>query len=136
MKTRGSGLLLHITSLPSDFGIGDLGPKAYEFVDFLAQARQRFWQILPLNPVSKYADYSPYSSVSAFAGNPLLISPEALSSQDLLTEKDISGLRHPLDDRIDFDRVLEVKYHLFKKAYKNFLQSENQLEFHQFCRQN
>jgi len=67
-KTRGSGILLHITSLPSPFGIGDLGPGAYRFADFLCETRQSIWQVLPLNPTDPANGNSPYSSASAFAG--------------------------------------------------------------------
>ena len=77
-RKRSSGVLLHISSLPSEFGIGDLGPQAYQFVDFLKQADQTYWQMLPLNCTSAQAGYSPYSSTPAFAGNPLLISPSQL----------------------------------------------------------
>src|SRR5213593_80743 len=79
---RATGILLHPTSLPSRGGIGDLGPAAYEFVDFLAAARQGLWQVLPLGPLGY--GYSPYSSTSAFAGNPLLISLERLAQRGWL----------------------------------------------------
>src|SRR5438094_3815335 len=79
---RATGILLHPTSLPSRGGIGDLGPAAYEFVDFLAAARQGLWQVLPLGPLGY--GYSPYSSTSAFAGNPLLISLERLAERGWL----------------------------------------------------
>ena len=69
-KQRGSGLLMHISSLPSLFGIGDLGPQAYQFVDLLAKNKQRFWQILPLNPTAQQHGNSPYHSFATFAGNP------------------------------------------------------------------
>ncbi len=69
MKRRGSGILLHITSLPSPYGIGDMGPWAYKFADFLSQAKQHYWQILPLNPVDPIYGNSPYHSISAFANN-------------------------------------------------------------------
>jgi len=75
VKRRKSGILLLITSLPSRFGIGDLGPSAFAFVDFLKQGGQSIWQVLPVGPVSPHYGNSPYSSSSAFAGNPLLISP-------------------------------------------------------------
>jgi 4-alpha-glucanotransferase len=75
MNTRGSGILLHITSLPSPFGIGDLGPQAYKFAEFLFQAQQSYWQVLPLNPTDQACGNSPYSSISAYAGNTMLISP-------------------------------------------------------------
>src|SRR4051795_11936032 len=81
---RASGVLLHPTSLPGRFGIGDLGPSAFEFVEFLASAGQRLWQVLPLGPTG-YGD-SPYQCFSAFAGNPLLISLELLTEDGLLSE--------------------------------------------------
>src|SRR5687767_14735368 len=80
---RGSGILLHPTSLPGDFGIGDLGPEASRFVDFLVRSKQRYWQILPLGPTG-WGD-SPYASFSAFAGNTLLVSPEKLFGDQLLS---------------------------------------------------
>jgi 4-alpha-glucanotransferase len=89
MNQRGSGLILHITSLPSPFGIGDLGPGAYRAVDFMHQARQAFWQILPLTPTSGINGHSPYSSISAFAGNTLLISPELLTEEGLINRTDL-----------------------------------------------
>ena len=85
-KHRGSGIQLHITSLPSKYGIGDFGPEAYKFADFLAKAGQSYWQVLPLNQVSSKDNYSPYSGVSSFAGNILLISPELLYRRGLLTK--------------------------------------------------
>ena len=82
--SRASGVLLHPTSLPGEFGIGDLGPGAFEFIEFLASAGQRVWQVLPLGPTG-YGD-SPYQCFSAFAGNPMLISLERLIEDGLLTE--------------------------------------------------
>ena len=90
MKNRGSGILLHITSLPSPYGIGDLGPWAYRFADFLTQAGQTYWQVLPLTPTDQGSGNSPYSSLSAFAGNTLLISPELLCEAGLLSREEIS----------------------------------------------
>jgi 4-alpha-glucanotransferase len=90
LDRRRSGVLLHPTSLPSPFGIGDLGPAAFAFVDYLADAQQALWQVLPLGPTG-YGD-SPYASPSAFAGNPLLISPERLLEQDLLSRDDLDQL--------------------------------------------
>ena len=89
MNRRGSGILLHLTSLPSGYGIGDLGPSAYRFADFLQETRQSYWQILPLNPTDAKYDHSPYHSLSAFAGNPLLLSPECLVREEFLDKKDI-----------------------------------------------
>ena len=89
MMRRGSGILLHITSLPSPFGIGDLGPWAYRFADFLAETKQSFWQVLPLNPTALVRGNSPYSILSAFAGNSLLISPESLVAEGSLSRSDL-----------------------------------------------
>ena len=86
---RSTGILLHPISLPSRGGIGDLGPSAYEFLDFLSEARQGLWQVLPLNPPANGT--SPYSSTSAFAGNPLLLSFETLADDGLLTPEDLTG---------------------------------------------
>lgn len=86
---RSSGILLHLTSLPSRCGIGDFGPCAFEFADFLADAGQKLWQVLPLNPTG-YGD-SPYQCFSAFAGNPLLLSLERLAEQGLLQPSDLTG---------------------------------------------
>src|SRR4051795_9171526 len=80
---RASGILLHPTSLPGRFGVGDLGPSALEFLDFLAETGQRWWQILPIGPTG-YGN-SPYQSYSSFAGNPLLISPEAMAEAGWLS---------------------------------------------------
>ena len=86
---RASGVLLHITSLPSDYGIGDLGPAAFNWVDRLHEAGQHWWQALPLGPTG-YGD-SPYQSLSSFAGNELLISPDGLIDDGLLRAADCSG---------------------------------------------
>lgn len=114
MNRRQSGLLLHVTSLPSAFGIGDLGPEAFRFVDFLVGARQRIWQVLPLGPTG-YAD-SPYQSFSAFAGNPLLISPELLADEGWLDSADLHGpgFAH---GRVDFETVVPWRMALLRKAF-------------------
>src|SRR6185369_15354666 len=101
MSERSAGILLHITSLPSEFGIGDFGPGAYAFADMLARCDQKFWQILPLNFVDAAANFSPYSSVSSMAGNILLISPQLLVRDKLLNEKDLDGHRLPVSDKIN-----------------------------------
>ena len=84
---RKAGILLHISSLPSDFGIGDLGPNAYAFVDLMASSGQGLWQVLPLNPTHQAHGNSPYYSISLFAGNPILISPEMLGNSSLILSK-------------------------------------------------
>src|SRR5579864_6098942 len=104
---RASGILLHPTSLPSRFGIGDLGPHAYAFADFLADSGQRIWQMLPIGPTG-YGD-APYQSFSAFAGNPLLISPEKLVEHGYLTEGDIANAPSLPEEEVDFGRVIPFK---------------------------
>ena len=123
---RASGILLHPTSLPGDYGIGDIGPKAFEFVDFLVRSDQTYWQILPLGPTG-YGD-SPYQCFSAFAGNPLLISPEKLVEDGLLSDgltQSVSSHLQPFatadgSDKVDFGSVYDWKDTILPEAYKNF----------------
>ncbi|MFC7000011.1 malto-oligosyltrehalose synthase [Rufibacter roseus] len=117
---RGAGILLHITSLPSDFGIGDMGPEARKFADFLAASNQKFWQLLPLNPIEAGQGYSPYSSISSRAGNPLLISPVALAKEGLLPENELSNYHLPQTGSVDYDQAQKVKDELLEKAWQNF----------------
>ena len=134
MTTRGSGLLLHITSLPSRFGIGDVGPAAFAFADLLARAGQRYWQILPLTPTDPGADNDPYHSISAFALNPLLISPELLAAAGLLDPDDLEGADPPgPDDAVDFDRVIHDKDRLFDRAFDRFRAAGDHAAFDRFC---
>jgi 4-alpha-glucanotransferase len=135
MNKRGSGVLLHITSLPSQYGIGDLGPKAFEFLDFLHHTKQSFWQILPLNPTTPVFGNSPYSSPSAFAGNPLFISPELLIEEDLLSRSGISQREFP-SDRVDYGAVANYKRLIFSTAYENFKNRGDNSEFQRFCSEN
>jgi len=118
---RTSGILLHPTSLPGRFGIGDLGPEAYAFVDFLAGAGQRYWQVLPLGPTG-YGD-SPYASFSAFAGNTLLVSPERLREEGLLSEADLSDVPELPEERVEFGEVTKLKESLLRRAFENFKRS-------------
>lgn len=120
MTIRSSGILLHITSLPSPFGIGDLGPEAYRFADFLDQSGQRYWQVLPLNPVDPVHSGSPYHSHSAFAGNPLLISPEFLLQDDLIQPDDLGDMPDFSHDFVDFDIVARSREALFERAFARF----------------
>src|SRR5690554_4242928 len=98
---KGSGVLLHPTSLPGKYGIGDLGPEAYKFLDFLANSRQKYWQILPFNPPG-YGE-SPYQAFSAFAGNPLLISPEKLVRDGLLELEDLTNIPQFKQNKVEFE---------------------------------
>ena len=115
---RGSGILLHPTSLPGHFGIGDLGDAAYSFVDFLAAGGQQYWQIMPLGPTS-YGD-SPYQALSGMAGNPLLISLERLIDERCLATWDLDAAPHFADDRVDYGPVISVKQCLLLLSYDNF----------------
>ncbi|MBX9688586.1 MAG: 4-alpha-glucanotransferase [Candidatus Obscuribacterales bacterium] len=115
---RCSGVLLHPTSLPGPYGIGDLGAEAYQFVDFLADSGQHLWQLLPLTPTG-FGD-SPYQCFSAFAGNPLLISPEKLVEQGLLNEKDLQPLPRFSVEKVNFGKVIEYKKKLLLQAFENF----------------
>ncbi len=120
---RASGILLHPTSLPNEFGIGDFGKTAYQFVDFLERSNQTYWQILPLNPTG-YGD-SPYSSYSAFAGNTNLISPEMLVEDELLSIDEINEKPDFPNDRVDYGKVIEWKNGILRSAYEKFCISEN-----------
>lgn len=133
--SRASGILLHPTSFPSRFGIGDLGSEAYRFIDFLAASGQRIWQILPLGPTG-YGD-SPYQCFSAIAGNPMLISPDSLREQGLLTEEDLNSLPE-LPSSINFGWVMHIKLPLLHKAcdaFRTQATSEQQVAFQEFCQQ-
>ncbi len=129
-KHRGSGVQLHITSLPSKYGIGDFGPEAYKFADFLAKAGQSYWQILPLNQVSPRYNFSPYSCLSTFAGNVLLISPQLLYQQGLIAKKDISDIPVFNPAKVNFPKVYSYKTMLLNRAFENFKADSN---FKKFC---
>jgi 4-alpha-glucanotransferase len=131
---RNAGILLHPTSLPGKFGIGDLGSDAYKFVDFLVEAGQKLWQVFPLGPTG-YGD-SPYQCFSAFAGNPLLISPEKLKDDGFLSEEELNNLPKSDSKKIDFGNVIDFKKSLLKKAYQNFKLNSNGIDqnFEKFCK--
>jgi 4-alpha-glucanotransferase len=118
LPVRSAGVLLHPTSLPSPYGIGDLGPAAYAWVDALAHARQKLWQILPLGPTG-YGD-SPYQCFSAFAGNPYLVSPDFLVRDGLLGQTDLPPVGSFPAGTIDYGRVIEFKLGMLTKAWENF----------------
>ncbi|MBF2077269.1 MAG: 4-alpha-glucanotransferase [Synechococcales cyanobacterium T60_A2020_003] len=131
---RSSGILLHPTSLPSRYGIGDLGAEAYEFVDFLAASGQQIWQILPLGPTGH--GNSPYMSYSSMAGNPLLISPDRLKAEGLLTDEDLAHLPDFPADRVDYNAVISTKMPLLIRAADTFRQTaseDDQSAFQFFC---
>ncbi len=135
-SVRLSGILAHPTSFPSPYGIGDLGPGAYDFIDFLAASGQHLWQILPLTPTG-YGD-SPYQGPSAFAGQPLLISPDLLVGQHLLTPEDLQGMPGWDPDKIDYGPAIEFKMTVLKKAWNAFLHTPDKTmieNFEAFCEQ-
>jgi 4-alpha-glucanotransferase len=136
MSKRRSGILMHVTSLPSPFGIGDLGPGAYRFADFLAASGQKIWQVLPLSPTDPIEGNSPYSSPSAFAGNPLLVSPEHLVSDGLLSEQNLDSVPDLPADRVDYQAVIGYKNELFGRAFDRFSQAQDRHEFEGFCFKN
>jgi len=133
---RASGILMHITSLPSPFGIGDMGPEAYKFADFLARANQSYWQILPLTPTQAGQSHSPYSSTCSRAGNTLLISPWQLIKHGLLAENEVLRYWKKATDTIDFEYADEVKNVLFTRAWQAWQQGHAphlQQGFKAFC---
>jgi 4-alpha-glucanotransferase len=137
MTSRRSGILLHPTSLPGPFGIGDLGAEAYRFVDFLAETGQSLWQVLPLGPTG-YGD-SPYMCFSAFGGNPLLISPEKLAEEGLIEQSEIAHPPQFPNKRVDYGRAIEYKRALLAKAFERFAEriaAGCHDDFYGFCEQN
>lgn len=132
MKKRGSGILCHITSLTSPFGIGDFGPGAYSFADFLSASRQKYWQILPLNPTDLVYQNSPYHSLSASALNPLLISPEILLEEGLLDRRDFEPVPTFPHERVEFEKVVPFKKKILQEAYERFKEKRNDQGFDRF----
>lgn len=113
--SRESGILLHPTSLPGPHGIGDFGDSAFRFVEWMERAGQRLWQVMPLNPVG--FGYSPYSSPSAFAGNPLLVSLSSLQGDGLLTDEDFADAHGFLQHTVDYDRVTPFRMEMLRRAF-------------------
>jgi 4-alpha-glucanotransferase len=135
VKQRASGILMHITSLPSPYGLGDLGPGASQFLDFLGRAGQRVWQVLPLQPIDGAHGNSPYSSSSAFAGNILLVSPERLKDDGFLDADEIASPPGLPVERADYDAAREIKVKMFDSAWSRYQRGPNDLEFEQFREQ-
>lgn len=133
-ECRSSGVLMHVTSLPSPYGIGDLGPAALAWVDRLHDAGQTWWQALPLGPTG-YGN-SPYSCLSSFAGNALLVSPDLLIEDGLLSPTDCESGQFLRNSAVDFDKVISFKHGLLDQAWLNFDASarpELQEDFERFC---
>ena len=139
LKTsRAAGILLHISSLPSRFGVGDMGPEASKFADFLNKGKQKYWQLLPLNPVSVSATPSPYTSISSMAGNTIYISPELLVEDGLISEDELTQHELPQTDKADFLEADRVKNILFDIAYNNFKANAGSKllpAYKEFCKQ-
>src|SRR6266487_4429906 len=130
---RASGVLLHVTSLPSPYGIGDVGPAAFAWIDRLCEAGQSWWQALPLGPTG-YAN-SPYQALSSFAGNWLLVSPEKLIEDGLLQASDCNGCSFPADF-VDYDAVIAFKHRLLETAWRNFnagVRGDLRPGYNEFC---
>ena len=136
MLYRSSGILLHITSLPAKFGIGDLGPAAYHFTDFLKASSQTYWQMLPITPPAIDSPHSPYDCISAFAADPLLISPALLYQQSLLTHKQIQNIPNFPKNHIDYKTVIPYKNKLLKAAYQSFRSKTEDEKYLKFCHDN
>ncbi|MDD6057764.1 MAG: 4-alpha-glucanotransferase, partial [Clostridiales bacterium] len=128
---RSSGILMHISSLPSPYGIGTMGEAARRFADFLKKSGQKYWQMLPICPTS-YGD-SPYQSFSSFAGNPYFIDLEYLCRDGLLTKSECESFFWGKDaQRVDYDAIYRARYALLKKAYPRFFKNEPK-DYAQFC---
>jgi len=132
MHKRYCGILLHITSLPSKYGIGDMGPFAYAFVDFLNSSGQKYWQILPVNPTDGINGNSPYSCSSAFGGNPLLISPEMLVIEGFLRPSEVKTPVNLPEGKVDYAGVRVFKEKLLNSAYRNFQKKTVRGDFDRF----
>ena len=115
---RASGILMPVFSLPSPYGIGTFGKAAYDWVDFLARAKQTYWQVLPLGPTS-YGD-SPYQSFSAFAGNPYFIDPDLLVAAGLLTTQECVAAACGNDAKVDYAALYETRFALLQQAFDRF----------------
>jgi 4-alpha-glucanotransferase len=137
---RASGLLLPVASLPSKFGIGDFGPESHKFVELLAKSRQHYWSILPLSPTSLESGNSPYQTSSAYAGNPLLISPEILQSQELLKKSTLKAAVLPQTSRINYCAVYPRKQVMLREAFETFRRNgptpDSLRSYETFCSKN
>ena len=134
LNKRSNGVLMHISSLPGNTGIGTLGKPAYDFVDFLKKSSQTYWQILPICPTS-YGD-SPYQSFSTFAGNPYFIDFELLVGQDFLQKKDYENISWGSDEtQVDYGLLYEQRHKLFSIIQKNF-EKNTPADFESFCKEN
>lgn len=134
MFCRASGVLMHISSLAGDYGIGTLGKNAYDFVDFLAKNEQSYWQILPLCPTSMGGCNSPYQSESTFAGNPLFIDLELLKKDGFLNADDLKGNKQKNTKRVDYNSLYQTRQKVFLKVYESFIENTPE-DFASFCKE-
>lgn len=135
MLERGSGILMHISSLPGEMGIGDLGKSAYEFINFLKSSNQKFWQILPLGPTG-YGN-SPYQSFSSFAGNPYFIDLESLKEKGFLKEEDLEELKNKNNSKsVDYGFIYLEKMRVLRKAYDNYCFLNKRFDMKNFKKEN
>lgn len=132
---RGSGVLLHISSLPGSYGIGNFGQGAFDFIDFLVDAGQRYWQFLPLGPTSGISGNSPYMSFSALAGNSLFIDLTALLDDGLVSHRELAGAQEFSEYRVDFEQVVPFREKILLMAFKEFSSGTAPSAFVQFCEQ-
>lgn len=131
--TRGSGILLAVSSLPSPYGIGTLGDAARQFVDLLVDLKQKYWQILPVGPTS-FGD-SPYQTMSAFAGSPYLIDLDELIAEGLLTKDEVSCYNWGSDEStIDYATLFDNRFRVLHKAFERF--DENNAGYQEFVKEN
>lgn len=135
-SVRGSGILLHPSSLPSPFGMGDFGPSAMHFVDFLNETRQKYWQILPLTPTDDINGNSPYHSDSSFAVNPLFISPDLLLQEGLISKETLDNLPKFKTGRVDYPSVYRFKNDLISSIAKDISTFTNKEDFERFKNEN
>ncbi len=125
---RSSGIIMHISSLPSPYGIGTLGEAAFDFADFLAASGQKYWQVLPVGPTG-YGD-SPYQCFSSFAGNPYFLDLDKLREDGLLTRAEIESVDWGTDEqRVDFGKIYNGRFPLLEKAFSRFERNEELDDF-------
>ena len=130
---RGSGIILHISSLPGSYGVGDLGRAAVDFVDFLSEAGQSYWQFLPLGPVSAISAYSPYMSSSALAGNYLFVDPDDLAGKGLVSRLELDNAPGFSEYQVDFAGASSLKEDILARACREFMASGPSEEYLRFC---
>jgi 4-alpha-glucanotransferase len=135
---RSSGVLMHVTSLPGPHGCGDLGPEAHRFVDFLADAGQTWWQMLPIGPPGRVPAFSPYDSASAFAGSPWLVSLQVLAQDGLLARRDLKPPSGLSSRQVNFPVTLRFRERCLRQAFANFRRrrGEKNRRFREFCEAN